>query len=76
MSIPIGATLEEGTWIDVPTYYFEPNNGDVGSIVSNFSTFGLGAASIETEAVAIPRVGAAVIPYNMIEVLSMFGELT
>ena len=76
MSIPIGTTLEEGTWMDVPLYYFEPNDGDVGATVSNFSTFGLGAASIETEAVAIPKVGATVIPYSMAEVLSLFGELT
>ena len=76
MSIPIGATLEEGTWIDVPTYYFEPNNGDVGPTSGSYSTEGMGAASIETEAAAVPKVGAAVIPYNMIEVLSLFGELT
>lgn len=76
MAVVVGPQLDDTPGNIIPTWYFEINNGDVGSMASNFSSTGLGRASIETEAVAIPKVGASVIPYNMAEVLSVFGELT
>jgi len=78
MSIPIGEVPQAGLGGVgvVPSYYYEPNDGDVGSTVSSYSTYGLASASVETESGAVPKTGETVVPYNMLEVLSVFGELT
>ena len=75
MSIPIGVAIDDGLWIEFVSYY-EPNDGDVGSTVSSYSTAGLASASVETESGDVPKTGETVVPYNMLEVLSLFGELT
>ena len=76
MAVVVGPELDDSLGNIIPTWYFEKNDGDIGSTVSIYSSTGLGRASVETESAAIPKVGAIVTPYNMLEVLSMFGELT
>lgn len=75
MPIAMGPTIEDGLYYP-PSYYYEPNDGDVGSTVSTYSTEGLGQASVETEAVDPPKVGPAIVDYAMAGILAMFGELT
>ena len=74
MPIAIGPTIEDGLYYP-PSYYYEQDDGDVGSTVGGYSTQGLGQASVETEAVAPPKFGPSVSEFDMDILLEIFGEL-
>jgi len=75
MSIAIGPTIEYGLVNVLAAACYEPNDGDIGATAHNYSTAGLGQASIETESPAVKKFGESVIPYDQVQILAMFGEL-
>ena len=81
MPITLGPTVEDGLYsIFTGEVYFEtvvtnPAAALVGEGVRSYSTQYLGSVAVETEAVAVPKLGPVVSEFDMSILMEIFGEL-
>ena len=81
MPIPLGPTIDDGLYnVFTGEIYFETvvtdsANADVGESVNSYSTANIGSIAVETEAVAVPKLGPVVSEFDMSLIMEIFGEL-
>ena len=81
MPITLGPTIDDGLYnVWTGEVYFEtvvtdPASALVGESVKSYSTANLGSVAVETEAVAVPKLGPVVSEFDIELIMEIFGEL-